>query len=141
MNTATILDLITDRHAAATAAADQLREQIATLTAELGRTQSELADLETTRTTVLSITAEQVTSADATIASEPYQQILAVFGTAAGGMRAKDVCLALGASLTPKDIEGIRAKLKRLVNRQILSETQPGLFTLDPTTPHPSTTP
>jgi hypothetical protein len=30
----------------------------------------------------------------------------------------------------PKDTEGIRAKLKRLVNRQILTETQPGLFSL-----------
>jgi hypothetical protein len=32
----------------------------------------------------------------------------------------------------PKDTEGIRAKLKRLVNRQILTESQPGLFTPNP---------
>ena len=32
----------------------------------------------------------------------------------------------------PKDTEGVRAKLKRLVNRQILTESQPDLFTLNP---------
>lgn len=67
---------------------------------------------------------------DPTITSEPYQQILAVFDPDGSGMRAKDVCLALGTGVTPKDTEGIRAKLKRLVNRQILTETEPGLFTL-----------
>ena len=67
---------------------------------------------------------------DATIASTPYQQILAVFDTAETALRAKDVCRALGAGVTAKDTEGLRAKLKRLVNRQILTETQPGLFTL-----------
>ena len=48
------------------------------------------------------------------------------------GLRAKDVCLALRIGTEPKDTEGIRAKLKRLVNRQILTETEPGLFTLTP---------
>jgi len=47
-----------------------------------------------------------------------------------GGLRAKDVCLALGIGTEPQDTEGIRAKLKRLVNHQVLTETQPGLFTL-----------
>jgi hypothetical protein len=41
------------------------------------------------------------------------------------------VCLALGIGTEPKDTEGIRAKLKRLVNRQIVTETQPGLFILN----------
>lgn len=59
-----------------------------------------------------------------------YQKILAVFATAAGGMRAKDVCLALDLSVTAKDTEGMRAKLKRLVARQILVEAEPGLFML-----------
>ena len=45
----------------------------------------------------------------------------------------KDVCLALTIGIEPKDTEGIRAKLKRLVNRQILTEVRPGLFTLTPT--------
>ena len=69
------------------------------------------------------------------MATVAYQQILAVFTTATDGMRAKDVCLALGLGTTPKDTEGLRAKLKRLVARQILLETEPGLFALAPTTP------
>lgn len=60
---------------------------------------------------------------------------LAEFGSTTGGMRAKDVCLALGIGTTPRDTEGIRAKLKRLAVRQILVETEPGLFALAPATP------
>jgi hypothetical protein len=45
-------------------------------------------------------------------------------------MRAKDVCHALGIGTEPKDTEGIRAKLKRLVKRRHLTEPEPGLFAL-----------
>jgi hypothetical protein len=45
-------------------------------------------------------------------------------------MRAKDVCHALGIGTEPKDTKGVRAKLTRLVKRQILTETEPGLFAL-----------
>jgi hypothetical protein len=31
-----------------------------------------------------------------------------------------------------RDVEGARAKLKRLVSRQILTETEPGIFALAP---------
>ena len=130
MNTATILDLITAREAAATAACDQLREHIAKLTSELSTAESELADLQTTHQTLVKLTYSEVTTAEPAIASEPYQQILAVFHADGSTMRAKDVCHALGIGIAPKDTEGIRAKLKRLVNRQILTEPQPGLFTL-----------
>jgi hypothetical protein len=54
-----------------------------------------------------------VTSPEPAIISEPYQQIIAVFTPDRGGLRAKDVCLALGIGTEPKD-----------------TETQPGLFTL-----------
>jgi hypothetical protein len=37
--------------------------------------------------------------------------------------------------VTAKDTEGVGAKLKRLAARQILAETEPGLFTLAPPTP------
>ncbi|ADI13141.1 hypothetical protein SBI_10023 [Streptomyces bingchenggensis BCW-1] len=37
--------------------------------------------------------------------------------------------------MTPFNTEGMRAKLKRLVNRGILTEPEPGLFTLTPPTP------
>ncbi|MBV1856615.1 hypothetical protein [Catellatospora tritici] len=51
-----------------------------------------------------------------------------MFGTAVGSMRAKDGCLEIGVGITAKDTDGMRAKLKRIVNRQILVEAGPGLF-------------
>lgn len=108
-----------------------MREQMTKLAAEVAVIESELAELATTRQTLTKILEHEVTSAEPVIISEPYQQILAVFTADRGGLRARDVCLALGIGTEPKDTECIRAKLKRLVNRQILTETQPGLFTLD----------
>jgi hypothetical protein len=137
MNTQTALDLIAARQTAATTAAEQLREQIAALTAELARVEGELTDLETTHKTLLALSAEQTTAPDPTLLSEPYQQILAVFRNATGPLRAKDVCLALGLTAAPKNTESLRARLKRLVRRQVLTETKPGQFTLDPTAPAP----
>jgi hypothetical protein len=131
MNTSTILDLIAAREAAASAARDDLRQQQASLAAEVAAIDAELADLATTRQTMAKILEEEVTASEPAIISEPYQQILAVFTPDRGALRAKDVCLALGIGTEPKDTEGIRSKLKRLVNRQILTESQPGQFTLN----------
>jgi hypothetical protein len=64
------------------------------------------------------------TPVDATIASPAYQNILATLSATPGGMRAKDVCLALGLDITPKHTEGARAELQRLVARGILTETE-----------------
>jgi hypothetical protein len=127
-----LLELIAEREAAAGAAAHALREQIATLSTELALAETELTELAITRQTLRRLTGRADTAApvDATIAGTAYQQILAAFATTAGGMRAKDACLALGLGLTANDTEGMRAKLKRLVSRQILVETEPGLFTL-----------
>jgi hypothetical protein len=132
MNTTTILDLIAARETAASAARDELREQMNKLAGEAAAIESELADLATTRQTLTKILEHEVTASEPAVISEPYQQILAVFTPDRGTLRAKDVCRCLGIGTDPKDTEGIRAKLKRLVNRQILTETQPGLFTLTP---------
>jgi hypothetical protein len=130
VNTATIFDLITARQAAATAARDRLRQQMTTLAADLAAIEHELSDLATTHQTLITLTQSEVTSTDPSIISEPYQQILAAFTPDGPGLRAKDVCRTLGIGTEPKDTEGIRAKLKRLVNRQILTEAEPGLFAL-----------
>ena len=132
MNATTVLDPIAARETAASAALDELRQQQAKLTAEMAGIESELADLATTRQTLTKILEDEVTAPEPALISEPYQQILAVFTPGRGALRAKDVCVALGIGTEPKDTEGIRAKLKRLVNRQILTESQPGLFTLNP---------
>jgi hypothetical protein len=130
MNTSTILDLIAAREAATSATRDDLREQMTRLASELAAIECELSDLATTRQTLTKVLQGEVASPEPAVISEPYQQILAVFTSDSPGLRAKDVCLALGIGTEPKDTEGIRAKLKRLVNRQVLTETQPGLFTL-----------
>ncbi|MBW4702047.1 hypothetical protein [Micromonospora sp. RL09-050-HVF-A] len=132
MNLPTLLDLIAEREATARQAADRLREQITTLTTELTRVEGELADLKTTRTTLRALAAAEFTADDPTIASAPYQQILEVLTTAPTGMRAKGICLALGVEPSPKHVEGARAKLKRMVTRQVLTEDEPGVFTLAP---------
>ncbi|WP_434739313.1 hypothetical protein [Micromonospora sp. SH-82] len=132
MNLPTVLDLITDRETTARRHADRLREQITALTSELARLDGELADLATTRTTLRTLAAAEFTADDPTIASGPYQQILHVLGAAPAGMRAKGICLALGVEPSPKHVEGTRAKLKRMVNQRILTEDEPGLFTLIP---------
>ena len=126
----TILSLITEREATATATGEQLREQIARLTAELARIDSELVALATTRATLHGIAVAEFTADDPTVISAAYQQILTVLNTTPAGMRAKDICLALGIEPLPKHVEGTRAKLKRLVSREIVTEPQPGIFTL-----------
>ncbi|GAA3733891.1 hypothetical protein GCM10022225_15250 [Plantactinospora mayteni] len=91
------------------------------------------------RKTLRSLTGhtDPATPADATVASPAYQQILAVFHAATAPMRAKDICRALGTGTTRKNTEGLRAKLKRLVARQILTEAEAGLVTLASPTPSP----
>jgi hypothetical protein len=149
VNPATILDLITARETTGNAHAEQLREQITILTGRLAAVETELADLATTRTTLIRLTGHTDTHQpiDATLASPAYQQILTVFATATSGLRAKDICRALGTDTTPNHTESLRAKLKRLVTRGILAETEPGVFTLtrpaEPatSTPHPTANP
>jgi hypothetical protein len=126
----TILDLITERETTATATAGRLREQITLLSAELARIDHDLADLATTRSMLRNLATTEFTADDPTVVSAAYQQILTVLGTATAGMRAKDVCLALGIEPLPKHVEGARAKLKRLVTREIVTEDKPGIFTL-----------
>ncbi|WP_208798689.1 hypothetical protein [Microbispora triticiradicis] len=58
-----------------------------------------------------------------------YQQILTIFADLGRPLRARDLCQALGLPIVSKNTENIRSKLKRLVSRGILIETEPGLFT------------
>ncbi|MGW7530375.1 hypothetical protein [Streptomyces sp. NPDC054783] len=56
------------------------------------------------------------------------QQILAAFAERRQPMRARDLCQALDLDIIPKNIESTRHKLKRLVDRGILTEPEHGLF-------------
>jgi hypothetical protein len=89
VNTTTLLDLIAAREAAASAARDDLREQMTKLAAELAAIDCELSDLATTRQTLTKILQNEVTAPEPAIVSEPYQQILAVFTSDGPGLRAK----------------------------------------------------
>lgn len=145
MNPTPILHLIATRQAAAGVAAEQLREQISTLAQQLSVLETELADLATTQATLLRLAGlpdQDTGPADTDTASghPTYQHILAVF-TDPQPLRAKDICRALGMDTTANHTESLRAKLKRLVTRGVLTEHQPGLFALAATTAGPADTP
>lgn len=134
MNPAPILQVITARETVAGVAADQLREQINTLSQQLSALETELGELATTRATLLRLGGDpEHQNAETAPAGPTYQQILAVFGTAEQPLRAKDICRALGLGTTANHTESLRAKLKRLVARGVLTEDRPGLFALAPT--------
>ncbi|WP_394427180.1 hypothetical protein [Streptomyces sp. SGAir0957] len=129
------LEQLEIREAAARDLADKLRAQIAELTAQLQATEAALQRLRITRETILEI------APDLPGGLEPlpsaYRQILTLFEDTADGLHPKDVCLALNTGTEPRHVEGIRAKLKRLVSRGILAEPEPGLFTLPRPIPRP----
>ncbi|MEW1930030.1 hypothetical protein [Streptomyces sp. NPDC088360] len=127
------LEQIEIREAAGRDLAERLRSQIAELTAQLAAAEQALERLKITRETILDI-APDLPGGLAPLPS-PYRQILALFENAADGLHPKDVCLALDTGTEPRHVEGTRAKLKRLVNRGILIEPEPGLFQLPQPTP------
>jgi hypothetical protein len=124
-----LLEKIETRQQLVRETAKRLRDQIACLTEQLAAAEETLKRLETTRETILELTAE-----DGTAPPEPlppgYRQILALFEQTAEGLRAKEVCRALRLGTEARHTENTRAKLKRLVTRDILTEPEPGLFTL-----------
>lgn len=149
MNHERVLELIATRETLAGAQAEQLRVQIAALTEQLVVVDAELADLATTRTTLLRLTgtttagtAPTTAGTDSTVASPAYQQILGVFAATGNPLRAKDICVALGTGTAAKNTESLRAKLKRLVARGVLTEPESGLFAIaQPAASNPDPTP
>jgi hypothetical protein len=132
-----LLDKIDAREQALARQADDVQTRIDELTARLQEVSREISDLQVTRKTLLSLARHD----DGQPAAEPaepapllpdhpaYQQILTAFADLQRPLRARDLCLALDLPIVPKNTEGIRSKLKRLVTRGILTETEPGLFT------------
>jgi hypothetical protein len=59
-----------------------------------------------------------------------YQDLLEVLADAGRPLRAGSIAAAAGLSTGKSQIEGLRSKLKRLVERGWLAEGGPGLFTL-----------
>jgi hypothetical protein len=102
VNTATILDLITTREATATAAREELREQMTKLAGELAVVEGELSDLAITRQMLIKLTRDEVAAPEPAISSEPYQQILAVFTFEGPGLRAKTSASPSASAPRPK---------------------------------------
>jgi hypothetical protein len=111
---------------------DAARAQVDRLTAELADAQQLLTRLEVTHQTLLDLAGHNhpLRAAEPTL-PPAYQDILGVLTDHPDGIRPKDIALALNLPTTGKNtIEGVRAKLKRLVGRNLATEPQPGLFAI-----------
>ncbi|MEU0163082.1 hypothetical protein ABZ154_30825 [Streptomyces sp. NPDC006261] len=131
MNIQPLLDALGIQEDAARALADDLRTQIVELQTRLREAETHLEHLATTRKTVTAL-GERLPNHPVSpdLPEHPdYPRTLAVFNEATGQLRARDVCEALDHELLPKNIEGTRAKLKRLVKLDVLAEIDAGSFT------------
>ncbi|EST18848.1 hypothetical protein [Streptomyces roseochromogenus] len=124
-----LLEKIETRQQLIRETAERLRDQIAWLTEQLAAAEETLNRLETTRETILELAPEEGTPPPEPL-PDGYREILALFEQAGEGLRAREVSRALGLGTEPRHTENTRAKLKRLVTRDILTEPEPGLFTL-----------
>ncbi|MEU2145988.1 MULTISPECIES: hypothetical protein [Streptomyces] len=126
-----VLEYVEAREAALGEQAGEIRSRIEDLTARLAELDAESENLRITRKTLLDIPAPAPADEPAPpdVPDHPaYQQILTAFADAGKPLRARDLCQALDLPIVPKNTEGIRSKLKRLVTRGILTEPEPGLF-------------
>ncbi|MFJ3221723.1 hypothetical protein ACIPLC_38200 [Kitasatospora sp. NPDC086801] len=129
-----VLVRLEEREREIAAQAEETREQITRLTAvldELGRAAEEVR---ITRKTLLELPDPDppapLVSAPKLPDGAAYQEIMVVFAQADGPLRARGVCEAMDLDPVPNNINNVRLKLKRLTGRNILAETEPGLFTL-----------
>lgn len=130
MNVEPLLDALGLQEDAARTLADDLRTQIDELHGRLREAETHLEHLAITRKTVTALADRIPAQADSPdLPEHPDYPRLAVFNEATGPLRARDVCEALDHELLPKNIEGTRAKLKRLIKLGILTEADVGSFT------------
>ncbi|MFF7189410.1 hypothetical protein ACFZAR_30115 [Streptomyces sp. NPDC008222] len=104
--------------------AGDLRTQIAEPQTRLREAETHLEHLAITRKTVTAL-GERLPAHPVSpdLPEHPdYPRNLAVFNEATGPFRARDVCEALDHELLPKNIEGTRAKLRRLVKLDVTTK-------------------
>jgi hypothetical protein len=140
-----LLQRLEEREVAAREHVERLRAQLTSLSAQLAAEEGTLSRLAVTRQTVLTVLGDlgdedtpsatgvatpSVAPAGAGVGAvaEASQQVLDVFAAAGQPLRVKDVCQAVGAGTDTRQVERMRAWLKRLVGQGLLSEPQPGLF-------------
>jgi hypothetical protein len=131
VNIQPLLEALDVQEDAARALADDLRAQIEELQGRLREAETHLEHLAITRKTITALADRLPAQTSALDLPEhpDYPRILAVFHEVTGPLRARDVCDALDHELLPKNIEGTRAKLKRLVKLDVLTEVDTGSFT------------
>jgi len=76
---------------------------------------------------------------DAGVLPGLYRDLVEVVTDAPGPVQAKQIVPRVGLPATTAGIEGTRGKLKRLVERGWLAETEPGMFTAARTAPDSGT--
>ncbi|MDQ0765354.1 hypothetical protein [Streptomyces canus] len=113
------------------AQAEATRGRIAELTAQLEEFGRVAEEIRITRKTLLALPdPSPPTPLAAKLPDHPaYQQIMAVFAAAGAPLRARAVCEAMDLEIAPSNVNNVRLKLKRLVERGILTEPEQGLFT------------
>ncbi|MFG2562587.1 hypothetical protein [Streptomyces sp. NPDC048496] len=113
------------------AQAEATRGRIAELTAQLEEFDQAAEEVRITRKTLLALPDPSPPTPPA--AKPPdhpaYRQIMAVFAAADAPLRARAVCEAMDLEIAPSNVNNVRLKLKRLVERGILIEPEQGLFT------------
>src|SRR6266566_3948132 len=122
-----LIDELQRREATAREEAEELRGQIGQLAERLAGVEERLSRLVITRETVEEVLngsgAEATVVPDGAAPSRPGH-------LSAVGVRAGQIAAAAGLSTDKAKVEGLRSKLKRLVERGWLAEAGPGLFTL-----------
>jgi hypothetical protein len=113
------------------AQAETTRERIAELTAQLEEFGRVAEEVRITRKTLLALPEPaSPTPPPVKLPDHPaYRQIMAVFAAADAPLRARAVCEAMALEIAPNNVNNVRLKLKRLAERGILIEPEPGLFT------------
>ncbi|MEV6536878.1 hypothetical protein AB0M86_46240 [Streptomyces sp. NPDC051639] len=125
MNLQPLLDAADLHEDAARTLTDDLRARIDALQNRLREAETHVEHLTITRQTITRLAGRLPANA-ARAPGRP--RILATFNEATGSLQVKDVCEGLGHDLLPKNVEGARAKLKRLVKLGILTEADSGNF-------------
>ena len=129
-----VLVRLEEREREIAAQADETREQITRLTAVLDGLGRAAEEVRITRKTLLELPDPDPPAPSASTPELPdgaaYQEIMAVFAGADGPLRARGGCEAMDLAPAPNNINNVRLKLKRLTGRNILAETEPGLFVL-----------
>ncbi|MFE7355594.1 hypothetical protein ACFU8Q_20960 [Streptomyces sp. NPDC057543] len=125
-----VLARLEEREREITAQAEETREQITQLTAQLDELGLAAGEVRIIRKTLLELPDPQAPALPAPkLPDHPaYQQIMAVFTAADHPLRARQVCEAMDLAVAPNNINNVRLKLKRLADRGILTETEQGLF-------------